>query len=169
MTSIRKISSKGLAFAIVASLAGASFAVQAANTGDLTVTATVASTCDFVTSAPVAFGSAVPNQNTDNQGSVNWNCTNTTTATVYLDGGGNNDVNNRLMSGDTTSGTLGYQLYTTAGRTTVWTDAVGVGITGTGYTPAGTSLAVFGRVLAGGFANAVPDTYTDTVLVTITL
>jgi spore coat protein U-like protein len=169
MTSIKKASSKTLAFAIVASLAGASFAVQAANTGNLTVTASVNATCDFVTSAPVAFGLAVPDQDKDGQGSVNWNCTDTTTATVFLNGGSSGDVNNRLMAGDTTSGTLGYQLYTTGARTTAWTDTVGVGILGTGYTPAGTSLDVFGRVLAGGFANAIPDNYTDTVLVTITL
>ncbi|MCJ7558851.1 MAG: spore coat U domain-containing protein [Gammaproteobacteria bacterium] len=169
MTSIKKVSSKTLAFAIVASLAGASSAVQAANTGNLTVTASVSATCDFVTSAAVIFGAAIPDQNKDAAGSVNWNCTETTTATVFMGPGSSGDVNARLMQGDTTAGTLGYQLYTDSGRTIPWTNATGVGITGTGYTPAGTGLPVYGRVLAAGFGSAIPDAYTDTVLVTITL
>lgn len=128
MTSIKNISSKALALAIVTSLAGASFAVQAANTGNLTVTASVSATCDFVTSAPVLFGAAIPDQNKDAAGSVNWNCTETTTATVFMGPGSSGDVNARLMQGDATAGTLGYQLYTDSGRTIPWTNATGVGI-----------------------------------------
>ena len=169
MTSIKKVSSKTLALAIVASLAGVSSAVQAANTGTLNVTASVAATCDFVTSAPVAFGAAVAGMDKDAAGSVNWNCTNSTTATIYLDGGSSSNVNARVMSGGTPAGTLGYQLYTDAGRTNPWTDSTGVAITGTGYTSTGTSTPVYGRVLAAGFANATPGSYTDSVTVTITL
>jgi spore coat protein U-like protein len=60
--------------------------------------------------------------------------------------------------------TLGYQLYSNALRTTVWDDAAGQ-VAGTG-TGSNQSLTVYGRLPS--VTGAVPGTYTDTVVVTIT-
>lgn len=69
-----------------------------------------------------------------------------------------------LTSGSTT---LGYNLYTTNGRTTVWGDGTGgsaaVAGTGTGLTQ---NLTVYGRI--AGSQNLAAGSFSDVVTATIT-
>jgi spore coat protein U-like protein len=169
MTSIKKVSSKTLALAIVASLAGASFAVQAATvTGNLAVSAQVAPVCEIVSIADIAFGTLDPTINNPGNGSINWQCTTGTSAEITLDGGASGNPAARLMSGPG-SNTLAYQLYTDTGYTDPWLNSVGggVSVTGVGYL-GGQALTVYGRVLQAAAAAAVNGSYTDSVTVTIT-
>jgi len=87
MTSIKNASSKTLAFAIVASLASVSSAVQANDTGTLLVSAQVAPVCEIVTTAPVDFGTLDPTIDNPATGSITWRCTTGTSTEVTLDGG----------------------------------------------------------------------------------
>jgi spore coat protein U-like protein len=159
---------KTLALAVAAGLAGASFTVQAANTGTLSVTASVTESCDFVTSAPVAFGAVTPLVDTDAAGSISYNCTKGSAYKMSLDGG-NNYLGGRYMDNGST-GRLGYQLYSDFNRTTVWYDTAVVLLDTTlGYVAGGSSVPVYGRVLSTGFDNAEPGSYSDVVNVAIVL
>ncbi|MCW8846294.1 MAG: spore coat U domain-containing protein [Gammaproteobacteria bacterium] len=170
MTSIKKASSRTLAFAIVACLAGASFAVQANDTGTLLVSAQVAPVCQIVTTAPVAFGTLDPTIDNDTAGSITWQCTTGTNTEITLDGGllGSADGATRLM-GDGGSNTLPYQLYTDTGRSNPWLNTAGGGVPvlGVGYL-GGDTISVYGRVTQAVAAAAINAAYNDSVTVTIT-
>nr|MBV6630473.1 spore coat U domain-containing protein [Oceanococcus sp. HetDA_MAG_MS8] len=143
-------------------LAGAQ-ARAATATGSMVVSATVLSTC-LVAVLPMAFGNYDATEN-DAQADVTVTCTGTTPWTLDIDGGGSGSISAREMT-DGGSETLGYQLYTDAGRTTVFGD----GVTGDTVAGTGTGLAqtvtVYGRVPASQFPAA--GAYTDTVTVTLT-
>ena len=163
-----RLCNASVSLAIAASLASASLAVQADDTGLLTVSAQVAPVCEIVTTAPVAFGTLDPNIDNDAAGSITWRCTNGTSTEVILDGGvAGGDGSAREMR-DSGSNVLPYQLYTTAGRTSAWlnTPGAGVSVTGNGY-GSNSALSVYGRVLQADSAAAVNASYEDTVTVTI--
>jgi len=170
MTSIKNASSKTLAFAIVASLASVSSAVQANDTGTLLVSAQVAPVCEIVTTAPVDFGTLDPTIDNPATGSITWRCTTGTSTEVTLDGGllGSGDGVTRLM-GDGGSNTLPYQLYTDSGFSNPWLNTAGGGVPvlGVGYA-GGDTLNVYGRVTQAVAAAAVNAAYNDSVTVTIT-
>ncbi len=141
-------------------------------TTSFAVTATVISTCT-VSGSLLNFGAAINPVSAslpiDASSTLTVVCTNTTPYTVALDagthaGGAANFSSRAMISG---SESLAYQLYTTAGRTTVWGDGTGgsstVGGTGSGSTQ---SITVHGRLPS--LAGVVPGAYTDTVTVTIT-
>lgn len=160
----------------VALVAGMSYSasIRAADvTGNLSASSTVVNNCT-VSTAPVAFGDYDPvsaNDATarDATGTVTVTCTSGAAATVKLGQGANADPGStdaaplrRLTDG---TNFLSYQLYSDAGRTTVWGNdgATDVDHTGTG---AAVDLTVYGRIAAG--QNTVPaGSYTDTVLVTV--
>ena len=97
---------------------------------------------------------------------VNVQCTNSTNYTVGLDKGLNGaDVANRKMKGSGAA-TVNYSMYKDAGRTTNWGDTAGTGwASGTGN-GAVQPLTVYGRVPAQ--TTPAPDTYNDTITVTVT-
>lgn len=141
-------------------------AFAATVTANLPVNATVNSTCVFGNITSVNFGNYSGVQN-DATGSIEVTCNNGTAYNIGLNAGtgAGATITNRVMTG-TPSGTLTYQLYQNAGRTTNWgntppTDTVNV--TGNGAVQLAT---VYGRIPAG----AVPATgsYNDTVLITVT-
>ena len=139
-------------------------------TSDLSVTATVSSTC-VVSTSPVAFGTYNPSSASDSvsTGTVTITCTNGTTYTVSLDAGANEssagNVGTRRMKANT-SDYLPYQLYKDEAHTAVWGDA-GADIlgsqTGNGSAQA---ISVYGVVLKNQYVSA--GSYVDTVVVTIT-
>jgi spore coat protein U-like protein len=163
--------------AVAAILAGAGSAMGATATGNFNVTATVLSSCS-VTATNLAFGSYTPSATDFDVSATNnlsVSCTNGTAFNVGLNAGtapGATVANRRMRSTATPANELGYQLFTTAGRTTNWGDTVGTDTVLSSGTGVGTPvlMSVHGRI-PGSAANqnAAPATdYTDTITVTIT-
>ena len=156
-----------LSLAAAATLVAIPMAVQANDTGLLTVTAQVAPVCEIVTTEDVAFGTLTPSTDNPATGSINWQCTNGTSAEILLNGGAQGDPSAREMSGGGTN-TLPYQLFTDSGLTNPWlnSEGTGVSVTGVGY-QGGQALSVYGLVTQADAAAAFNTSYTDTVTVTI--
>lgn len=157
--------SRGLIAAAVSSLLIGGAAL-ADDTATLTVTATVPASCQLTVGPTLAFGTLSMIANTDAQGNIGWVCTNGFNTSIKLGGGTSGNIAARTMGGP---GALAYQLYTNAGRTTVFGDGTTgsmVPVSGVGYGTPGT-VTVYGRVLQANAATALAGAYTDTVLVTI--
>lgn len=130
------------------------------------VTATVASSCS-VSAGALNFGTydplaALP---LDATNTINVTCNLLSPYTLKLDGGSvNADISAREMD-DGSSNRLGYQLYTTTLRTTVWGD----GTTGSTVSGVGTGLSVphlvYGRAANG--QNVPNGSYADTITVSL--
>jgi spore coat protein U-like protein len=156
----------GLVLAVGAALAGAtSRAAADTDTGQLAVTATVLSGCTLI-GGTLDFGNYVSGQPgaLDAAGRISYvNCRGT--LTFELDGGQAGNVYARQMRGP--DGSLGYQIYKTSARNSVW------GQGGDAYqlqllspTPSSGNVTVHGRIFGG---QAVPGgTYTDIVNITLT-
>ena len=136
------------------------------------VSATVISGCT-VSASILSFGTTINPTVTsvpvDATSTLSVICTATTPYTIALDagvnaGGAANFTARAIKSG---VNAIGYQLYTTTGRNTVWGDG-----TASTSTDSGTgnglvqSVTVYGRLPA--LTGAIPGVYTDTVTVTIT-
>lgn len=89
-------------------------------------------------------------------------CASGVNAAILMDGGASGNVGARRMTRGGGSESIGYQLYTNTGRTTVWDNTTGLAVTGNGQSA---SYPVFGRV--GTQSNPVTGVYSDTVHVTI--
>ena len=130
---------------------------------NLGVSASIAATCTISTSA-VAFG-AYAGTEVDATGTVTANCINGTAWTIGL-GAGNGTgatTSNRKMTAG--ANTLGYALFSDAGRTTNWGNNVGTDtIAGTG-TGGSQNQTVYGAIPTGSLPAA--GSYTDTVVATI--
>jgi len=137
-----------------------------ANT-NLQVSATVVSACS-VSATALNFGSNINPISAvvpiDASTTLTVQCTATTPYSVALSAGNNAGGNFSARAVLNGAATLGYQLYSNALRTAVWDDAAGQ-VAGTG-TGSNQSLTVYGRLPS--VTGAVPGTYTDTVVVTIT-
>lgn len=155
-----------LALALVAPVAHAGTA-----SSSFQVSATVVSACT-VSGTTLDFGGAIDPLATstplDASGTLTVTCTNSTPYSVSLDAGSNaggptNFADRAMKNG---SNTLGYQLYTSAGRSTVWGDGSGGSAphTGTG-TGSDQTLNIYGRLPT--LSGVVPGAYTDTVTVTV--
>jgi spore coat protein U-like protein len=123
-------------------------------------------TLDFGTAG--VLGGAGGSTNTDQASTLKVQCTNGTTYDIGLDAGttATGTVAQRLLVGGTSAATIRYNLYTTAGRGTIWGNTVAtdtVAATGNG---AQQTYTIYGRV--PGQNTPIPDTYTDLVTVTIT-
>lgn len=158
-----------LLFVLLAMAATPVLAVTA--TGSLNVTASVSATCIVGTSTTVAFGAYDPSAGSpkDAEGAVSVTCTDTTGYSVSLDAGAHetspDDVTTRMMVGGSHGDLLPYQLYQDSGHTTVWgitTDEMG-SLTGDGSAQ---SYTVYGRIPVGQYVQ--PDSYSDSVVVTVT-
>lgn len=167
---MNKLSASILAVSFLAGFTGAAMAATAS--ASLTVTATVSATCTATTTA-LNFGSYDPSSASanDNTGAVSVTCTNGTPYTVALNAGSNagtpGDVTTRRMLSGSSS-FLPYQIYTTAGRTTVWGDGANGSSTqsNTGSGDA-QSFSAYGRIPAGQYV-APGNDYADSVTVTVT-
>lgn len=147
-------------------------ALAATATGTLSVTASVANSCTVGTgSNSLAFGAYTGAVNNTN-GSFQVTCTVGGTYSTALNvgsGSGASFVTGRVLTNPTPAGTLLYNIYTTAGRTTVWGDGSGATavVPGTG-TGAVQTITVFGQIPAGQTTTVTPGNYTDTVTITVT-
>jgi len=170
----RKLMAAGAAaFAI-----GAASSTDAATTAtsNLSVSASVAANCT-ISAGSVAFGAYDPIVTNaavalNGSGTVSVTCTIGANTTVTLGQGSNPDTLSstvaplrRLSDGAGTPSYLTYKLFSNTGRTTVWGDTAGTGVTHTG-TGTTVGLTVYGAVDSG--QNVPSGTYTDTVLATIT-
>lgn len=167
---IKQLSRCVVSFWVFQSLLSVSFhALFAATaTGTLSVSATIGASCSVNSaSSSVAFNAYVNSTTNDVAGSVALTCTNSTSYTIALGTGGGTYAT-RVMAGASTSSTLNYNLYTTAGRTTVWGDGTSstATVAGTG-SGAQQTVSVYGRIPSGQ-TTAQPDTYSDSVAVTVT-
>jgi spore coat protein U-like protein len=161
-----------LALAILALSGTSAFAGTA--TSNLSATATISANCTISTN-PLAFGAYDPivaNASTalNQTGIVTVTCTNGSAATITLGQGSNPNTGSttalplrRMNDGGTNF--LSYSIFQDSGRTTVWGDTAGTGVTHTG-TGTATALTVYGSVAAG--QNVPAGNYTDTVVATVT-
>ncbi len=149
-------------------------ATRAANPATTTfqVSATVLKNCT-VAATNVAFNNYTPTAGAlSANATVSVKCTKNSAFTVSLDKGttAGGAIAQRLMS-DGAGDTLQYNLYTTSGFATVWGDGTGTSVT-QGGTGAGmgtaVNLTVYGNLPdAGANLNAPPNTYTDTITVSV--
>jgi spore coat protein U-like protein len=156
----------GIAILAAAFGPAASAATATANLG---VSATVTNNCTISTAA-LAFGSYDPvvahaSANLDGTGTVIVACTKGATSTVGLGLGSNASGSARRMT-DGASNYLTYELYSDAGRTTVWGNA-GAGLYNPGAAPSKTArnFTVYGRVTSNQDVPA--GSYNDTVVATV--
>jgi spore coat protein U-like protein len=152
---------------VMLALAGSA---QAAGTRTTTfpVTATVASNCLIDSASTMAFGNYDGSAPIDSTSAIAVRCSKNAPYTIALNGGGAASIAPRKMSFGTE--TLEYNLFSDAGRSTVWGSTVGtntVGGTGSGLNSAITHT-VYGRLFdnANNQAAAV-GAYSDTIQVTI--
>ncbi len=161
----RKIGTRFLAACGAAALLGAGLAnspaLGATASDTFQVTADVVAVCT-ITANDLAFGNYDPlGPDLDAASTIDVTCTNLAPWEIQLDGGGTGNVNARQMSG-----TLDYQLFSDAGRTTNWGETLGFDTrTGAG-TGASQSVSVYGRV-PGGQSTVGVGSYSDTVNATI--
>lgn len=156
--------------AVVAFAASAAFvppAQAAVATANLQVSATVVSAC-VVSATPLNFGNSIDPTVAvlplDATTTLTVLCTATTPYSVALSAGANSGGNFAARTILNGAATLGYQLYNNALRSTVWDDTTGQ-VSGTG-SGSNQSLTVYGRLPS--LTGAMPGTYGDTVVVTIT-
>ena len=156
------------------SAASAAPAMAGSVTSEITVSATVPSSCSISTT-PLAFGSYDPigtnaTAPLDITATVTTTCTNAMGTRILLgqganpsSGSSNFSPGRRLKSA--AGGYINYSIYQDSGRGMVWGNDVstGMSINGTGG-PQDTTI--YGRIPAGQAADAVP--YSDTVVATIT-
>jgi len=164
-----------LSFGGMVTMFGGQSADAATENANLTVDATVLSSC-LIATLPVNFGSYDPlgANNTlplDNSaGSVNVTCANGLPVVIRLDqgvtpaGGSSAAAPLRQMAGPAPGDVLGYNLYTDAPGGVVWGDTAltGVGTTGTG---ASQVFTIHGRVPAG--QNPAAGAYGDLVVASV--
>jgi spore coat protein U-like protein len=142
----------------------AQFGVQLQITAECVINSTA--TLDFGSSG--VLGGAAGSTNTDQSSTLQVQCTNTTPYDIGMDAGqtAGGAVSQRLLFNSGTNSTVKYNLYTDAGRSTIWGNTVGtdtVHATGSG---ASQSYTIYGRVPPQ--TTPAPATYSDTITVTIT-
>lgn len=132
-----------------------------------TVNATVTNNCTIAASG-ITFPStsSLLTQKTA-QGSLTVQCTNNDAYRILLSSGVSGSVTARTLKGVSHGATIPYQLYTDAAYSTIWGD----GTNGTSTNPGtgtglSTTLSIYGRIQAQTSTPA-PDTYQDTINVTI--
>lgn len=158
-----------LAAALTVAFVTPSIVSAQTTSAQFTVQITIAAACQVNSASNMDFGShGVLSTNTDATSLITVQCTNSTPFNLALNagsGGSGATVTNRLMTG-TGGATVGYSLYRTAARDTVWGTTVGTNtLAGTG-TGAAQQFTVYGRVPPQ--TTPAPGAYTDTVTATIT-
>ena len=156
----------GLA-AIAAAFATSPVAAQVLTT-QFNVNITITAACLLKSATTLNFGTAgVIAANIDSTSAIVVQCTNNTPYNLGLNEGTGTGatIANRLMTGPAAA-TVGYSLYTTTGRTTVWGNTIASNTqTGTG-TGSDQTFTVFGRVPPQ--ASPAVGNYTDTITATLT-
>ena len=168
---------KTLLVAAVAAIAGLSLNASANTaTGLFTVTLVVNKTCTVTTTAasnitlgPVNAGGTTTIAN----GTFAAFCSNLTPFTVGLAPSNANTAGAGVLHGAIggNNATIAYQLYQNAGGTTIWGNTASVGNAGNGESGTGAGVATAQNFTvyanATGSTNVQPDTYSDTVTITV--
>lgn len=167
----------GIAVAIGAALTAVGVPAASPQTQTFTVNLTITADCVVGAGSDINFGSAgYLTANIDAAGSFLVGCTTGTVPDISLNDGLNSAScasSARCMLSALTGDYVDYELYTDAGRTTLWTSALVVNsVTGTGAVAAGVPVAdqtvdVYGRVPPQATPQPAAD-YTDTVTATVT-
>ncbi len=146
-------------------LSGPAFAATV--TTNFTVQITIQATCVILSASTLDFGTqGVLTANVDQVSTIAVQCTNTTPYNIGLNAGisAGATVTTRKMTNG--AATVSYALFSDAGRTTNWGQTIGTDtVVGTG-TGASQPFTVFGRVAPQ--TTPAPNTYTDTITVTVT-
>ena len=140
-------------------------------TGDLSVSLQITSTC-VVGASTLSFGAIGGDPSgTPSAGSLTVKCTAGTHYDIDLGKGTGGISANRVMKGSK-GGTVAYNLYYDPANTQVWGSATTNGKSWAGWagtdrvgTGGGELINVYGLIAAN--QNGVPDTYSDTVIITI--
>lgn len=162
-----------LATALIATGSFALTAQAATVQANMGVKIVITNACDVATTAPtpVDFGShgllsAAVNEST--AGGITVTCNNGATYNVGLSAGANpgtaGDVTTRRMANGGVY--IAYQLYSNAGRTTVWGNTVGTNTVASTGTGSAQTFPVYGTVPAQ--TTPAAGNYNDTVQVTVT-
>ena len=168
---MRKQSIASISAAIALALAAGS-AQAATKSTTFDVNAAVVKNC-LVDATNLNFGNYDGTAIVDATSTVSAKCTKGTSFAFSLDGGSTvgGTISQRLLDGLNTTDTLQYNLYTDAGRNTLWGD----GTTGVTVSDSGTGMAnwiaktVYGRIPDNATNQAAaPDSYKDVVTVTVT-
>ncbi len=134
----------------------------------MNVTATVLQGCELGTITDTAFGGLTPGSGLDVSatGTIDWRCTDGTSADITIDDGGNGD---RTMDGPGAD-VIAYELYKEVAHTNKWGNAAGeeVVVAGVGMTSF-SNETVYGEVLAADYVDAEVGAYSDIVTVLITV
>jgi spore coat protein U-like protein len=163
---------RAAALTAAATLAASSLQAQAGSASTtFNVTITLVSSCS-ISANTLNFGSSVGllTSAVTGNSTLSVTCSNTTPYNVGLDGGNvsGSTVSSRLMAGTTagnTGTTIGFQLYTTSGLSTVWGNSIGTNtVSGTG-TGSAQTLTVYAQVPAQ--TTPKPDTYQTTITATV--
>ena len=141
--------------------------ISAANTNStplpFTVSATAGALCT-ITATDLNFGTAtLLNSNVDTTNTISVRCPSGLPYTVGLDGGGAGTTNPTLRELDNGIDQIIYGIYTNAARTTGWSNSTTLGGTGNG---AFQNYTAYGRIAPQ--VTPAADTYTDTIVVTVT-
>jgi len=142
--------------------------VTSVHADPMNVTATVLEVCELGTITDTDFGDLTPGSLVDKPGTgtIQWRCSDGTTADITIDDGGNGD---RTMDGPG-SDKIAYELYKEAAHNNVWGDTapLDLGVTGNGMSSF-TTETVYGEVLHADYVDALEGSYSDIVTVQITI
>jgi len=153
--------------ALTGLLLGSSGAHATTTTTTFQTRVTIAATCAIGGTTTLDFGSpGLLAVNVDQTSTIQVTCSNTTPFNIGLDKGANGaSVTSRLMKGSG-SATIQYSLYSDSSRTTNWGNTVGTDTVSSTATGSSQSFTVYGRIPPQ--TTPAPDTYTDTITVTVT-
>jgi len=152
-------------------------AIAGSSTEEMAVSASVAAVCNFAGSAnTLAFGPYDPTSTNASTGvdldasaTFQARCTKGTTGIFTIDEGDNGTASAtapvRKVKYDATN-LLTYQLYTNAGRTTVWSTGTSNDFDYVATTAAPTTFTVYGRIPKGQ-EDVTVGAYTDSVTITV--
>jgi spore coat protein U-like protein len=133
-------------------------------TSTVAVSASVPASCT-ISAGTLAFSTYDPlsASNLDAAGSLSIACAKGTAYEVLLGNGGNYSSGRRMSDG---SGSfLGYEVYSNAGRTTVFGGTTGNGVGATASSKNAVSISLYGRITAG--QDVATGSYSDSVQSTI--
>lgn len=147
---------------------GASAYAATSVTSTFQVKLTIVSQCLAATTSDLTFpNSGVLSSAVNGTTTLQVQCTNSTPYNVGLNQGANgSSVTTRQMKGSTTGASISYALYTDSAHTSNWGNTIGtdtVAATGSG---AAQTYTVYGQVPAQ--TTPAPDSYSDTITVTVT-
>jgi spore coat protein U-like protein len=142
-------------------------AFAATTTTTFGVQITITASCTILSASTLNFGSnGVLTANVDQTSTIAVQCTNTTPYNIGLNAGtstGATVTTRKMVNG---AATVSYSLFSDSGRTTNWGNTVGTDTVASTGTGASQSFTVLGRVPAQ--TTPAPNTYTDTITVTVT-